>query len=327
MGGVRESGSIIDLTESELDLSITDLQRLARAFQYRDYRRYRTVDGRADQHLLVSSILEELTGGALCRCSYEGSQLNGVATLKCLQWDSEFFGLPMAELRLLIGPEKRKETAALLLKNVLRESNDYNHVMLRLDAQDFDARFAAEDVGFRVMDTLCSYEFHPDYGTFPSEIKRRYAIRRYEPRDRDSLLTIASKCFYGHPNRFFLDPAFGPDVTKRFYITWTEKCCDMQMVENLLVAEYNDRVIGFLGWRRVSDLLKHTDITLHGAGLGGCIPSRFNAYRELLWQAIKGFEESSGDFDTHLFNMATIHFYQSLGLRLVRARHTLHLTR
>jgi len=202
MGVVRESGSIFDLAESELDLSITDLQRLARAFQYRDYRRYRAVDGRADQHLLVSSILEELAGGALCRCSYEGNQLNGVATLTCLQWESEFFGLPMAELHLLIGPGKRKETAVLLLKNVLRESNEYNHVMLRLDAQDFDVRFAAEDVGFRVMDTLCSYEFHPDYGTFPSEIKRRYAIRRYEPRDRDSLLAIASGAFFVNRGSF-----------------------------------------------------------------------------------------------------------------------------
>ena len=322
---VRDSGCGTD--EAELDLAIPDLQQFARAFQYRDYRRYRTVDGRTDQHLLVSSIREELSGGARLSRTYEGTQLNGVATLERLQWDSEFFGLQMAKLHLLVGPHNRKETAAFLLRNILSENTDCNHVALALDAQDFDARFAAEEAGFRMMDTLCSYEYHQDYDTFPSEIRRRYTVRQYEPRDRDSLLAIASKCFGGYPNRFSLDPAFGPDVTKRFYVTWTERCCDMQMAENLLVAEHNGRVIGFLGWRRLPDLLKYSDIILHGAGLGGCVPSKFNAYLELIWQAIREIGGAPAIFDTHLFNMATIHFYQCLGLRLVRARHTLHLTR
>jgi len=233
----------------------------------------------------------------------------------------------MAPLRIIVGPRNGDAVANRLFQAIIPKSGLFRHLTLRLDSDDFAVRSIAEDHGFRIMDTLCTYEYHKSFNSVPKRIEGRYTVRSYQSGDKEAILRIASTCFNDYPNRFYLDPLFGPEASRRLYQTWAEKCCSGEMVDDLFVAEFRGRVIGFLGFRVQEQLYELTGIRLHGGGLGGCMPARCNAYYELLWHAVQSKEGEPGDFDTHLGNNVTINTYQSVGLHFVRARHTLHLSR
>lgn len=250
--------------------------------------------------------------------------LLGIAMVRELAWESEFFQVPMAALDILVGREHRDETAILLLEAMLAEPGPVQHFSLRLDAADFDVRIAAENFGFRLMDTVCTYEGRLGVPGDPAVIEQKYKIRRYRPDDREAVISIASECFRNYPSRFALDPMIGTEAALAMYVTWATKCCSGEMASELIVAELRGNVVGFLGWRNNQVLEDCTGIRIQGAGLGGCRPRRFNAYPELLWHAMHGFGRPPGDFDTHLTNLATIRAYQSVGFSLVRTCHNLH---
>ena len=309
------------------DITNSELKSFVRSLPFLEFRRYRSVDAPSDQRVLLKSIVYGISKSLITYISRVAGIPTGIAILLPLDWEKQFFGQPMAMLRLFVCGDNRQSVAKNLLTSILEQPHFSGQIALRLDAEDFDVRIVAEKFGFRIMDTLCTYEYHPSFSGFPERLRQRFHVRWYQPGDRSAVISIAEKCFSGYNNRFYLDPNIGPEKAKNLYITWAEKCCSGEMAEQLLVAEYHDQIIGFLGWRLHPDLLEYTHLRLHGAGLGGCLPARCNAYMELLWYAVRSLGGESADFDTHLSNFSTINTYQRLGFRYVKARHTMHLGR
>ena len=306
------------------DFSTDRLKEFVRSYPYREFRRHRSVNGRSDRACLVASVSAELGPGGRCFGVEQAGSILGLAVLQPLKWESDFFGFPSANLSVYVGPEQRRSIATALFERALGSRTRFRHIALHVDAEDFEVRAAAEDFEFRLMDTVCAYEYHPTFTEVPDHLDQKYDVRWYEPHDRDAIVHIASQCFRGYANRFYLDPLFGEDAALRFYTTWAENCCSKEMVTDLLVAEQKGKVVGFLGWRLNRSLLNSTGLKLRGSGLGGTVPVRFNAYRELIWHGIRSQRDVPVEVETHLTNYATAGTYQALGLRLVRARHRLH---
>ena len=271
--------------------------------------------------------MDRISNGATVAVAREGGELMGLALLTPLDWESVFFGVPMAELQIVVGRTDRQYVTQALFDAISCELGAFEHITLRVDAADSDLRFVAQGRGYRLMDTLCSYEYDPRGTPVIGPSIRRYEIRPFESRDTDAVIRTATKCFASYENRFRLDPKFGPAQGRRFYETWARNCCDGSMADNLLVAEYRGEIVGFLGWRMDRGLLRYANVKLRGGGLGGCVPTRYNAYKELLWHAINTEADVAACFDTHVTNLSTINVYQELGLRYARVRHTFHYTR
>ena len=314
------------LTDDRSDAlaSHPDLSRFAAAYPYGDYRRYASVDGLSGRMFVEHAIRRRLEGSSRICAAIQDDRLLGIAMVRALDWESEFFRIPMAVLDILVGIDHRRETAVRLLGEVLGEPEPYRHVSMRLDAADFDARLAAQDFGFRLMDTICTYEGRLGAPGDPATIEHKYRIRRFRPDDREAVIAVASECFRSYPSRFALDPMIGPESALAMYGTWAAKCCSGEMASELIIAELRGEVVGFLGWRNNQLLEESTGIRIQGSGLGGCRPRRFDAYRALLWHAMHEFGRPPGDFDTHLTNLATIRTYESLGFSLVRTCHNFH---
>ena len=304
-----------------------ELDPFVRRIPYLPYRRHRAVNHRSAQRCLHQKILQEVGGPSTTYTSRIGGELEGIGILKILDWDSRFFGQQMGAVELYIADNNRNEVAQTLLKKILDAPLQLDHLTLNLDAEDSSLRMIAEDSGFKIMDTVCTYEHIPRRVEFGEQIEGRFLYRRYEPEDKQSVLAIAEKCFSDFKGRFYNDPTIGPDKSKLLYLEWAEKCCSGEMAENLLLAEYRGRVVAFLGWRLHNDLLNYASIRLHGAGLGGVLPVRYPAYKGLLRRAVESLDGEPADFDTHLFNVASINAYQELGLQFVGARHSLHFWR
>ena len=311
------------------DFADNELESFVHSYPYLEFRRYKSVDRKSDKLVLLKTIIHEVEKARVTYTTRINNELTGIAILSQLDWETQFFEQPMLTLRMHVRGENRQKTAKVLMRKILELSHISHNITisLPLDAEDFDVRFVAEQSGFQIMDSVCSYEHHSCFSAFPKTLKQRFHVRNYEPSDHPSVLAVAERCFDGYKNRIFLDPNLGPEQAKRFYMTWTEKCCTKEMADQLLVAEYRNRVIGFLGWRLHNDLHKYTSLRLHGRGLGGFLPTRCNAYKELLWHAVGSLGGEPADFDTHLFNIAAINAYQQLGFRYVRARHILHFWR
>ena len=306
------------------DVSDVELSELLRTLPFPPYRRHRSVDGSARQQVLLGKARRSLIDAIYTSVVRDEDGLTGLATIVPLEWDTLFFGQTMMALDLLVGSRSRKQAAAQLLDRVIAAVPRETHLRLRLDAEDFELRLVAESHGFRVMDTICNFEHHPDYRSFPETITSQYSVRPYEPDDLAAVTRTAERCFRDFDSRFSRDPSIGPARAHEFYVTWARECCTGVMAERLLVAEHRGKVVSFLGWRLLPDLRDFAGLNVHGAGFGGCIPVRYGAYQEVLWHAVASLGGEPADFDTHLNNFASINTYQMLGFKLVGARHTLH---
>lgn len=266
----------------------------------------------------------------LCYARGKGSQPIGLVIVEPLFWESSFFGLQMARINLLLCRHPTAEyypIAAALLNTALEGAREagLEHLSVRIDVDNLCLMHALEDTGFRLMDTLCTYIFEQGQ-ELPTCKDKRYMTRNYRPDDYQAVLDVATTAFKGYPNRFSVDPHLNDEQAGKFYLEWTKKFCRGKQMEQLIVAEKKDRVIGFLGWQSNQDLYRLTGKRVVGRGLGACYPLRFNGYYDLLHEATRRALQTadSCEYDTQSFNMATMNLYQQLGFRFVRAKYTLH---
>ena len=126
----------------ETGLEGSQADTLAESYRFNDYRRYRSVDATACKKYFRGVIQEILAcDEAHSWLAYRGDSLVGIAAVTPLAWDSSYFGLPMANLTVIIiedEPIGSFEIADKLLNKALPEvsNQQIQHLSVRVDIEE-----------------------------------------------------------------------------------------------------------------------------------------------------------------------------------------------
>jgi L-amino acid N-acyltransferase YncA len=258
-----------------------------------------------------------------------GRAWKAVALVRPLAWDTEFFGLPMARLdAVLRAKDAVADDIAGAVGGALQQAraSGVRHVTVRVDAEDTALLGAVEQHGFRLMDSLLTYFTHP-HGPAPAKVREVGALRAFEPRDAEALLAITREAYAGFEGRFQRDAHLPQDRAAEFYIEWARQCIAGVMAERIIVSEGADgSVIGWASVRRVEPFSTVSGAPLFAGSLGACRKDRPGAYAGLIRRA--AFDNHAAgaitETQTPAANVSTVHIYEAVGARFVRADYMLH---
>ncbi len=179
-------------------------------------------------------------------------------------------------------------------------------------ADDLGRTSWLEDAGFRVIDTLLTFERGEPLN------RETAGVREASAADADAVAELAGRAFA--QSRFHLDSRIGASIANRIKAAWARNYFAGRRGDAMVVAEQDGRILGFLQLIRGNagtwaiDLIA-VDADARGRGLGGRLVA-FAARRAGCRRLRVG---------TQVANVRSIRLYESLGFRLVDARYVFHL--
>lgn len=311
------------------DTDATLIERLAAWYPFKPYRHYR-VWSRARQEAIMRAEVERSRGTAGAGGIVAGDGDDAVVTLfRPLDWDSRFFGLPMARVDwLLRGPGATVDALADAVGATLDRlrADGILHVTVKVDVADVGPIGVLESAGFRLMDALVTYFTHPHRDP-PTPVREVGRVRPLAPGDVDEVLAITEDAYAGFRGRFQLDPHVPADRAGALYLEWARQCCAGRMADRVVVADNGHG--GLHGWastRRVEPASSVGGIPLWGGSLGACRRDSPGAYAGLI-RALAAVNHAAGEVtetQTQNHNIATVRIYDAVGAKYVRADYTFH---
>jgi hypothetical protein len=312
------------------DLAAADVARLHELidqYPFKSYRNHRWLS-RDRQTAVLQAEIERALGDprTIARISVDADV---IALARLLTWDSEFFGVSMGRVDLLLrapGIDRDRVDATMHdLLGCLLEAG-VRHVTLKADAADHSLIHAAEHAGFRLMDAIVTYISHPKRKP-PRAVKEVGVIRPFRAADADQVLAITREAYAGYQGRFQLDVHLPRARSDEFYLEWARKCCSGDMADRIFVAE--DTNGDLVGWASVKTA--ELASTVGGApisvgSLGACRINAMGAYAGLICAAAIENHENGvlTEAMTQNSNFAMVRILESVGALYARAEYTLH---
>jgi ribosomal protein S18 acetylase RimI-like enzyme len=109
-----------------------------------------------------------------------------------------------------------------------------------------------EKRGFLLMDTLVYYSFDLTKRTIHDDAPRAH-IRKFVRGDAAQVETVAAAAFEGYYGHYHADSELDRRKCNESYISWAVRSCtSKQVATNVLVAEIDKKIVGFLTLRRNS---------------------------------------------------------------------------
>lgn len=303
---------------------------LVTAYPFKPYRQYRVFSRAVQARLALDEAAATLRhpDGAGVLAGPDAPR--ALVTWRRLAWDTGFFGIPMARIDQLIGAERGGSgPAADALDACLAacRAGGVEHVSARVDAEDLAAVQLLESRGFRLMDALVTYLWHPGRTATAAPLRERGRVRLLEPGDRDELLAIGTAAYRGFLGRFHRDPHVPTERADALYVEWTRRCLALELAETVLVAEAPDgRLLGYLAFGRREPVSTLTGTPVFGTGLGACRADAPGAYAGLMRASTRWAVEHHGigECQTQSYNFSAVRVFESIGARYARAEYTLH---
>ncbi len=169
-----------------------------------------------------------------------------------------------------------------------------------------------EEKGFRLVDT--SIQFAKQI--MPSKPKQY--IRFVVPEDEAEVVSLAKKSFYF--SRFHLDPLIKAETANLIKAEWVRNYFHGKRGENMIIAEANNQVVGFLQLLyKDGDVLVIDLIAVKENARGKNIAASMINYA----QGIKGFKKMI--VGTQVANTPSIRLYSKLGFEQVESSYIFHL--
>ena len=303
------------------------LEGLLFSYGFHEYRYVRAFRPALLRRLIQDHILAaaaESSGRVLG--AWQGPRLVGILHVKPLPWGTEHFGVRTAEIQHLLvtgAPAQRQRIAARLLKQGLQDEGS-ECLVHRIDPEDYPTIHALESQGFQLVDTivhyLCSRRGVKISGTFPL----RYPVRPMSVDDIQDLLSLVR--LRGFEGRFYHDHRFDRQKADEMYLQWVTQCCHGTLADDVLVAEYRGRVVGFLTYVRLRELERLTGLRIFGRGLLDVSPQHAGAAVDLFRAALvrEGRTADFGLFDVRLTNPSMLRLCGAFRMRIAHVRHVFH---
>jgi len=171
------------------------------------------------------------------------------ADLHLLEWDTNFFGAAMGEIRLAhvdasgrssVGAESLHIELQALLAQAAAEG--YRHLIFRIPADRHAVIWAAERAGFRLVDVGLDSTFSFPSASIP-EPPPMLPVRAARPDDLPRLKEISGDAFA--QSRFTADPFFSDEQTRAFYERWIANLAG-GLAQAVLVCDLAGEVAGFV---------------------------------------------------------------------------------
>ncbi len=155
-----------------------------------------------------------------------------------LEWDSQFFGVPIGEGR----PATVDDVAAI---DAWAAQERLRCVYLCARSENLALLHAAESHGFHVMGVHVTCDACPPFGAAGGS--DRIVVRAASPSDIGALEQIAGDA---HPDtRFYADPGFSRESCSRLYKTWIRRSVE-GWADCVLVAENGTAPVGYVTLHR-----------------------------------------------------------------------------
>jgi dTDP-4-amino-4,6-dideoxy-D-galactose acyltransferase len=158
-----------------------------------------------------------------------------------LDWDTSFWGVPIARIR---GDTLTTGRAAMIDRWAIGHGVRCLYFLARIE--DAETLRVAEASKFDIVDlrttlTFVSADRPPQFDHQPPN--STVAIREHHPLDIPALRAITGDCY--HDSRFYRDPHFERARCRALYETWITRSCE-GYADLVLVAEVGGVVSGFI---------------------------------------------------------------------------------
>jgi hypothetical protein len=307
-----------------------DIDRFIDDFPFKSYRNYRVLS-RAKQGAVMRTEIDNALKNpdAQVLGIREGGALQTAAVFHRLPWDSTFFDLPMARISHLLrapGASRASLAAAVAESVAYARSIGVKHIAARADIADTAAIGALEEHGFRLMDALATYIYHPKLEA-PGPAKEMGVLRMFRPEDTEQVIDITREAYKGFRGRFHLDPHLPDDRCDAMYLEWARRACLFELADVVLVTEDgHGELHGFTCYRQIEPVSTAGGVVMCGNGIGGCRRRRPGAYMGLIREATEQIHARGAvtECQTQNYNFPTVRIYEALGIHYVRADYTFH---
>lgn len=310
-------------------LAASDLEQIeaaVQAYRYKPYRNYRVLSRKEQAAVLLAEVNATLTHPDGIVLAVEAAEGLAIVVARALAWDTEFFGIPMGRIEYVFASSV--DAAAHVIaaaKRALRERG-VRHVSARVDVEDVSIVATCEAEGFRLMDAIVTYTTRPRKEP-PNPVREVGVIRDFRPEDGPELVRIAEEAYRGFRGRFHVDPHLPDDRCDALYGEWARQCVAFRMADTILVAEgADDRLLGFLAFRKREPVTSVGGVAVYGGGLGACRTDTPGAYAGLIRAGTVWAHDRDGvaECQTQNYNFPTIRIYEAVGAHYVRGDYTLH---
>lgn len=303
------------------------IEQLLSTFAFYEYRYIRVFPANLLRRYVTDQILGALAdSSAIVWGLWRGTTLTGLLHAVHLPWDTAHFGSRMYAIQHLItvGPPQQREALAELLVGALarQRGGEIDYLSHRVDTEDYPTIHALEAQGFRLGDTVINYLFATKaVRSVARRFRSRYHVRPMADTDRTQILTIAGQTNF--KGRFYHDARIERRKADAMYLTWVERCCDGALADDVLVAERQGRVVGFITYRRFCELERLTGFKIAGRGLLSVLPTHAGAAIDLFRAALirGGRIVDFGLFDVRLTNPSMLRLCGAFHMRIAHSTH------
>jgi dTDP-4-amino-4,6-dideoxy-D-galactose acyltransferase len=249
-------------------------------------------------------------------------ELQGIALLQPLEWDSNVLGISAARLEVITADVVEPPlVAAALIDAVIDEAKRLRirHLSVRLDAGDDGALLAVEERGFLNVDALQTFGAPVEH--LPASLPSGSVVLRPAlPSDSIAVGEIAAASF--RHGRFHADPAIAPEQAQAVYRTWARACCAGSAAYGTIIAAVEGETVGFVACRISPDTAVHlrrpvgtitliaTTAAMRGRGVGSALVAGAAAW-------FRTRQAAAVEVGTQLRNVAAARLYERCGLRPV----------
>lgn len=239
----------------------------------------------------------------------EYSIIDCISLCRKLEWDSDFFGFPVAyvsSFRLTPSIEKQVRSFAA--------SHETRFLEYRCNCHDPVSIQTAESNGYHFVDVRMTFGRsirEIAAGEAVSSLPPGISIRRATPEDCDRVVPIAEDLY--RDSRYYFDGNFGLDALKTFYCDWLHKAILGKFDDFAMVVWERGDPIGFCTLRQRRDNPRNAVIGLFGiaekyTGRGFARLLIHHVFREL-----RALEVDSVDVVTQGRNYRAQQLYQRVG--------------
>jgi hypothetical protein len=266
--------------------------------------------------------------GAAVRAHH--SDHEAIAICRLLPWDSAFFGIRMARLDYVLRSSTDDyDSIADAVAAAIEwcRGRHVRHIAIRLDVADTSAIAAVENHGFRLMDALVTYVYHPKRPP-PPRVKEVGTLRLFEPGDTDQIVEITREAYSGFRGRFHPDPHLPTERSDELYVEWARQCCAGRMADRIFVSAdaSGRRLHGWASVRLVEPVSSVGGVRIFAGSLGACRRDHPGAYAGLI-RAAAAENHAQGavtEAQTQNYNFPTVRVYEAVGAQYIRADYTFH---
>ncbi len=228
------------------------------------------------------------------------------------------------EARFGVRVARIHELTAEQLEETLQFCRDQAIQMLIARTPSQEIRFVQqlEELGFRLMDTLVYYRRDLQRMPLP-EAQDAALIRPVQNGEEAAVRAIAAQSFQGYFGHYHADPRLDQAACDAAYISWAERSCvDRSVADEVLVAELDGQLVGFLTLRR--NTAEQAEIVLNGV-----LPSvqKRGIYRDLVVHALRqalAWQAHELIVSTQIVNLAAQKVWVRVGFEPSRFYYTFH---